>query len=171
MRFRKVLKNLFFVLIVIPLFSYYFLCELTTCSTKSSDEKITKLEIVCWEGLLPVNITIPVRHVDEKPETKVSCSLETKDDGRYWLTFDPDKPDALWITKMRFRFGGKYWETYQVTDPSIAKQLIELYKTKPFEVLLAEKREREKAEAEKAEKTEKKTTSTESPKPTENPAQ
>ena len=171
MRVRKVLRILFYLLIAIPIFAYYFLCELTTCSTKSSDEKITKLEIVCWEDLLPVNITIPVRHVDEKPETKVSCSLETKDGGRYKLKFDPDKPDALWITKMRFRFGGKYWETYQVTDPSITKQLIELYKTKPFEVLLAEKREREKAEAEKAEKTEKKPTSTESSKPTETPVQ
>ena len=60
---------------------------------------------------------------------------------------------------------------YVITDPEVAKQLIELYKTKPFEVLLAEKREWEKAEAEKAEKTEKKPTSTESSKPTETPVQ
>ena len=100
-----------------------------------SDSKVNNLEIVSWEDTIPVNIKIPVQYVDRKMVLTKSAAIRTKDGVRYSFRVDPENPNIYWITKMRPRFGGKYWIRYKITDPEIEKQLIELYQTKPFEVL------------------------------------
>ena len=171
MWFWKLLKNLFCLIIFFLLLYILYVVFIVHGVNKQPviDAKIENFEVILWEDMLPINMNIPVRYVGkEKSISKTSC-LKTKENRRIYFGKNSQNPKEFLIYRTTFfSMGTRVKAYYVITDPSIAKQLIELYKTKPFEVLLAEKREREKAEAEK---TEKKTTSTESPKPTENPAQ
>ena len=125
----KILKKFFFWLVVIPVFSYFILCMITTWLTMRSDSKVNNLEIVSWEDTIPVNIKIPVQYVDRKMVLTKSAAIRTKDGVRYSFRVDPENPNIYWITKMCPRFGGKYWIRYKISDPEIEKQLIELYQT------------------------------------------
>ena len=175
MRFWKLLKKLLISLIIFFLLLYILYVIFIVNSVHKQpeiDAKIENFEVILWEDMLPINMNIPVRYVGkEKSISKTSC-LKTKENQRIYFGKNSQNPKEFLIYKTTFfSMGTSVKAYYVITDPEVAKQLIELYKTKPFEVLLAEKREREKAEAEKAEKTEKKPTSTESSKPTETPVQ
>ena len=139
----NILKKILFFFIGVPVLSFFLLITLSNWSQMQSDSKVDKLEIVEWEGLLPINITVPVCYVDKVGIFTKSSTMRTNKGEDYSFRVDPDHPDRYWITRMRFMFGGKYWVRYRITDSAVEKQLAELYRTKPFEVLLEQKRQQE----------------------------
>ena len=137
----RILRKLFFYLIAVPILVLYFLITLSSWRIMNSDFRITHLNIVLWEDMLPVNITVQVRYFEKSGVFTKACQFKTKEWEQYSFRPDPNNPNVYWITKVRFRFDGKYWIKYQITDPEIEKQFIELYKTKPFDVLMKEKKQ------------------------------
>ena len=78
----RILRKLFFYLIAVPILVLYFLITLSSWRIMNSDFRITHLNIVLWEDMLPVNITVQVvtlkkagclrKHVNSKPKSENS---------------------------------------------------------------------------------------------------
>ena len=141
----KIVKKVLFYTFVFPILLYGFLDVLDYWSSVLRDMETDKIEVVLWEDLLPVYLCIPVRYVDRKLLIGKSRRMKTKMGKIYWFKQDPDDPNVFWITETKLNFGDKWGVRFKVTDPEIEKQLIELFRTKPFEVLYREKKQQEEA--------------------------
>ena len=141
----KIVKKVLFYTFVFPILLYGFLDVLDYWSSVLRDMETDKIEVVLWEDLLPVYLCIPVRYVDRKMQGGEFRRMRTKNGKRYRFRQDPDDPNAFWVTETKLHFGCKLGVRFKVTDPEIEKQLIELFRTKPFEVLYREKKQQEEA--------------------------
>lgn len=158
MRLWKILKKLFLWLVALPILLFFMIYNVTWAyvlyKQPKIDAKIQNIEVVLWEDLLPVNINVPVRYIAKGRVLGNSYLLIDKNGEKFYFGVDKNDPDKFWIQKFtllpcHIHFSAKY----EITDSSVEKQLIELSRTKPFEVLWAEKQEREKEKAPESSKT------------------
>lgn len=141
----KNVKKVLFYTFAFPILLYGLSDVLAYWSSVQRDMETDKIEVVLWEDLLPVDICIPVRYVDRKLQDGELRRMRTKEGKRYRFRQDPVDPNVFWITETKLHFGCKLGVRFKITDPEIEKQLIELFRTKPFDVLYREKKEREEA--------------------------
>lgn len=92
-----------------------------------SDANTKTLELAFFENT-PVDINVPVRYIDKDELITHGASLETKDKKRFCFRTDRKDPNRFWITKFSYCLGVRLGARYQITDPEIEKQLVELFR-------------------------------------------
>ena len=97
-----------------------------------SDANTKTLELAFFENT-PVDINVPVRYIDKDELITHGASLETKDKKRFSFRTDPKDPNKFWITKSTYCLGVRLGARYQIADPEIERQLIELYRKQQHE--------------------------------------
>lgn len=97
-----------------------------------SDANTKTLELAFFENI-PVDIKVPIRYIDKDELITRSALLETKDKKRFRFRTDPKDPNKFWITKSTYCLGVRLGARYQITDPEIERQLIELYRKQQHE--------------------------------------
>ena len=121
------------VLVIILLFLLKFIFIGVWLKQQSKSDANTKtLELAFFENT-PVDINVPVRYIDKDELITHGASLETKDKKRFSFRTDRKDPNRFWITKFSYCLGVRLGARYQITDPEIEKQLIELYRKQQHE--------------------------------------
>ena len=136
----KKFGKLLFCLTILPCLLYIFVCYSLWGFYWLKYYSIDRVDVVLWEDMMPVNISVPVRYESTETLFTKGCYLRDKNGLRFVFRTVTDDPDAFCITLSRWDFGGLVASSvkYKITDPEIEKQLIELFRTKPFEVLYQE---------------------------------
>ena len=121
------------VLVIFLLFLLKFIFIGVWLKQQSKSDANTKtLELAFFENT-PVDINVPVRYIDKDELITHGASLETKDKKRFSFRTDRKDPNRFWITKFSYCLGVRLGARYQITDPEIEKQLIELYRKQQHE--------------------------------------
>lgn len=128
---KNILKKLFRNLIVIPLlaiFSLYLInAAIFLIIWYFGYVRITDLEIIKIVET-PVNINIPVKYSRLFNRNRIpGVSMRAADKMPYGLRCIPDK-GVVWITATHMGFINVYSASYEVTDPKVRAELIELFK-------------------------------------------
>ncbi len=76
---------------------------------------------------IPVNIDVPVKYRHDFPTDLPGVSIRTKKNKRYGLRCDLEKKE-IFITIVRAGVLYGYMESYEITDPKVRAELIELFK-------------------------------------------
>ena len=121
------------VLVIILLFLLKFIfIGVWLKQQPKKDAKKETLELAFFENT-PVDINVPVRYIDKDELITHGASLETKDKKKFSFRTDPKDPNKFWITKSTYCLGVRLGARYQITDPEIERQLIELYRKQQHE--------------------------------------
>ena len=78
-------------------------------------------------GDIPVNINVPVKYRHDFPTDLPGVSIRTKKNKRYGLRCDLEKKE-IFITIVRAGVLYGYMESYEITDPKVRAELIEIFK-------------------------------------------
>lgn len=78
-------------------------------------------------GDIPVNINVPVKYRHDFPTGLPGVSIRTKKNKRYGLRCDLEKKE-IFITIVRAGVLYGYMESYEITDPKVRAELIEIFK-------------------------------------------
>ena len=135
---KKFIKILLCVLVLPPLLLLLLFSSAALYYRISYTER-NNIKSACWEDSLPLNKDIPVCFVDTKQIFTNGCRITDSAKYRYLFRVDPDDPNKYWVTLFRLEFGGLIACTarYQITDPEIERQLIELYRKQQHEESLS----------------------------------
>ena len=131
---KKFIKILLYILVLPPLL-LLLLFSSVAWFYRISYANRNNIGAVSWEDTMPLNKNIPVRFVDTKEIFTNGCRITDRAGYRYLFRIDPDDPNKYWVTLFRLEFGGLIACTarYQITDPEIERQLIELYRKQQHE--------------------------------------
>ena len=131
---KKFIKIILCVLVLPPLL-LLLLFSSAALFYRISYANRNNIGAVSWEDTMPLNKNIPVRFVDTKEIFTNGCRLTDRAGYRYLFRVDPDDSNKYWVTLFRLEFGGLIACTarYQITDPEIERQLIELYRKQQHE--------------------------------------
>ena len=110
---------------------------------QNANSKIKELQLSFFEAT-PVDIKVPVRYIDKDELITRGAALETKDKKRFRFRIDRKDPNRFWITKFDAFCGNRLGARYQITDPEIEKQLVELFKKYELEEKLRFEQEENK---------------------------
>ena len=142
---KKFIKILLCVLVLPPLL-LWLLFSSVALFYRISYAGRNNIEAVSWEDSISLNKDIPVLFVDTKEIFTTGCRITDKAGYRFLFRVDPDDPNKFWITLLKLEFGGLIACTarYQITDPEIEKQLVELFRKYELEEKLRFEQEENK---------------------------
>ena len=112
------------LLVIFSLFLMNVIIYLTILSFGYIRVNMLPLALV---GDIPVNINVPVKYRHDFPTDLPGVSIRTKKNKRYGLRCDLEKKE-IFITIVRAGVLYGYMESYEITDPKVRVELIEIFK-------------------------------------------
>ena len=123
---KKIVRN-FIVIPLLVIFSLYLLNVIIYLTILYFGYIRVNMLPLALVGDIPVNIDVPVKYRHDFPTDLPGVSIRTKKNKRYGLRCDLEKKE-IFITIVRAGVLYGYMESYEITDPKVRAELIELFK-------------------------------------------
>ena len=123
---KKIVRN-FIVIPLLVIFSLYLLNVIIYLTILYFGYIRVNMLPLALVGDIPVNIDVPVKYRYDFPTDLPGVSIRTKKNKRYGLRCDLEKKE-IFITIVRAGVLYGYMESYEITDPKVRAELIELFK-------------------------------------------
>ena len=123
---KKIVRN-FIVIPLLVIFSLYLLNVIIYLTILYFGYIRVNMLPLALVGDIPVNIDVPVKYRYDFPTDLPGVSIRTKKNKRYGLRCDLEKKE-IFITIVRAGVLYGYMESYEITDPKVRAELIEIFK-------------------------------------------